>query len=166
MDKKLQDKLFKKYPELFRQKNLSMRETCMCWGLSCSAGWYTLLDNLCSWLNWNMKNNSHMFPQVEFTQIKEKFGTLRAYYTTRALTEDEYNKLKKKEVFLPKTYKEYLKSDLIRGGEEISGVVSFAEHLSGTICEICGLPGKTIEINKWWHTVCSKHEKEIRNGRK
>ena len=77
MNKGLQDKLYKKYHKIFRQKDLPMTDTCMCWGIETSDGWYWLLDNLCSQLQWDIDNNKH--PQIEATQVKEKFGTLRFY---------------------------------------------------------------------------------------
>ena len=63
--------LFNKYPSLFGQKDKSMQETCMCWGICVGDGWYDLLDTLC--------NELKVFPGLQFTQVKEKFGTLRAY---------------------------------------------------------------------------------------
>jgi hypothetical protein len=47
MDRELQQKLFDKYPKIFRQKDLSMQETAMCWGIACGNGWYDLIDALC-----------------------------------------------------------------------------------------------------------------------
>ncbi|KKL04600.1 hypothetical protein LCGC14_2614420 [marine sediment metagenome] len=72
MNSKLQMKLFKKYPKIFRQRKLSMKETCMCWGISCGNGWYTLIDSLCAAIN-NFEPSS----QIEATGVKEKFGGLR-----------------------------------------------------------------------------------------
>jgi len=77
MDLKLQRKLFKKYPKIFRQRKLSMKETCMCWGLEVGNGWYWLIDHLCYQLQWYIEHNK--YPQIEATQVKEKFGTLRFY---------------------------------------------------------------------------------------
>jgi hypothetical protein len=77
MDNKLQEKLYKKYPKIFVQKDKPMTETCMCWGLECGDGWYDLLDTLCGLIQWDIDNNGH--PQIEATQVKEKFGTLRFY---------------------------------------------------------------------------------------
>jgi len=48
MNKELQNKLYNKYPKIFRQKDLSMQETCMNWGIDCDDGWFNLLDCLCS----------------------------------------------------------------------------------------------------------------------
>jgi len=77
MKDELQKQLFEKYPRIFRQKDLSMRETCMCWGIACDDGWYWLIDHLCSQLQWDTDRNN--YPQVEAIQVKEKFGGLRFY---------------------------------------------------------------------------------------
>jgi hypothetical protein len=77
MRKELQDKLFEKYPKIFRQKNLSIKETAMCWGIDTGDGWYKIIDLLCYCLQWDIDNNK--YPQVEATQVKEKFGGLRFY---------------------------------------------------------------------------------------
>ena len=66
------DRLIKKYPKLFRQKNLSMRETCMCWGIAVGIGWLPIIEFLCETID------KHGV-ELEFTQIKEKYGTLRIY---------------------------------------------------------------------------------------
>lgn len=72
MDQKLEQKLYTKYPALFAQHKLSMQETCMCWGISTGDGWYHILDQMCQKIQETGK-------KVEFTQVKEKFGTLRVY---------------------------------------------------------------------------------------
>jgi len=81
MNSKLEHKLFKDYPKIFRQKDLPKTQTSMCWGLECGNGWYKLIDILCSQLQWDIDHNKE--PQIEATQVKEKFGTLR-FYTTGA----------------------------------------------------------------------------------
>lgn len=68
--------LLNKYPEIFRQKDLSMTQTAMCWGIDCDKGWYHIIDTLCSRLQ-RLTKEGH--PQVEFVQVKEKFGGLRVY---------------------------------------------------------------------------------------
>jgi len=78
MKVELENKLFKKYPKIFRQKNLSMNETCMCWGISTGDGWYWLIDNLCNTIQRYIDANKK--EQVEATQVKEKYGGLRFYY--------------------------------------------------------------------------------------
>lgn len=133
MKAELQNKLFEKYPKIFVQKDLSMKETSMCWGIDCGDGWYTLLDCLCFELQKLTDNGEDTYnyypfgkffanlfrngklmgrwtkkslPQIEATQIKEKFGTLRFYNSGHC---------KQAEV-----------------------LISYAETLSAQTCEICG----------------------------
>ena len=60
MKQELQDKLYKNFPKLFAQKDMDMKETCMCWGFECGNGWFTILDQLMSniqhHIDWNNKN--------------------------------------------------------------------------------------------------------------
>ena len=86
MKKELQDKLYKDYPKIFAQKDESMQVTCMCWGFECGDGWYWLLNMLCSQLQWDIDHNNE--PQIEATQVKEKFGGLR-FYTNGATDKQE-----------------------------------------------------------------------------
>ena len=77
MDTLIQNKLFEKYPKIFKQKDLPMTQTCMCWGIDCNNGWYWLIDKLCEKLQYDIDNNNQ--PQIEATQVKQKFGGLRFY---------------------------------------------------------------------------------------
>jgi len=80
MSPELQTKLFEKYPKIFRQKDLPMQQTCMCWGIQCGDGWYDLLDRLCSQIQSHVDQRNE--PQIEATQVKTKWGGLR-FYTNR-----------------------------------------------------------------------------------
>ncbi len=71
--------LLSKYPKIFRQAKDKCTETCMCWGLECSEGWFGLIDTLCELLQFDIDKNGQ--PQIEAAQVKEKFGGLR-FYTT------------------------------------------------------------------------------------
>lgn len=108
MTKELEQKLIEKYPELFVQHNLPMTQTCLCWGLECGDGWFELIDLLCHQLMQPKKQAEHTLEVAQkldhsqrgywtperleeqkaklaaivvpqFSQIKEKFGTLRIY---------------------------------------------------------------------------------------
>ena len=72
-----EQELIKKHPKLFKQKDLPMTQTAMCWGIECGPGWYSIIDELCTGLQNLTDKQGH--PQVEFTQVKEKFGSLRVY---------------------------------------------------------------------------------------
>jgi len=59
----------KKYPKIFVR----------CWP-EVGNGWCQLLDNLCEHIQSYIDNNKHLnIEQLEATQVKEKFGTLRFY---------------------------------------------------------------------------------------
>ena len=77
MTPKNTEKLYKKYPKIFKQKNDSMQKTCMCFGFACGDGWYWLIDNLCSCIQNYIDSNDR--PQVEAVQVKEKLGMLSFY---------------------------------------------------------------------------------------
>lgn len=84
MNQELDNYLCATYPKLFADRNKPMSETCMCWGFSCGDGWFNILNQLCGniqhHLNWKNKDGE-VVPQVTVNQVKEKFGTLRFYYS-------------------------------------------------------------------------------------
>lgn len=178
MRQELDKLLCEKYPKMMVNRNKNMQETCMCWGFDCGDGWYNILDQLMSniqhHIDWKEKQrkwamdynymaaqakagNFELFeetvkdlpndeykekrlaeivagdfraipasvPQVTLDQVKEKFGTLRFYYTG--------------------------------GDDEISGMVSMAESMSGVTCESCGNPGEC-RGGGWVHTYCKSCE--------
>lgn len=152
MKNELQEKLYSKYPKLFKQKNDNKTKTAMCWGIAIGDGWYDLIDNLCDYIDFHIKNND--CPQIEFSQVKQKFGTLRAYYDVAPpIKKEEWKKTKKAWI---KTYEEYLthRQHML---DKIGGAVGFAESLSGTVCEVCGSPGE-LRGRSWVSTLCEEHK--------
>jgi hypothetical protein len=128
MKQELDALLCEKYPAMMVNRNKDMKETCMCWGFECGDGWYNILNqlmgNIQHHIDWKEKQGKPV-PQVTLDQVKEKFGTLRFYYT---------------------------------GGDEyISGMVTMAEAMSGTICESCGNPGEQTH-GGWIKTICKPCE--------
>jgi len=150
MNIKLQENLFYKYPKIFRQKELTIKESCMYWGIECDDGWYNLLDHIC-WKIQDICDNGEKtyiyYPkfirfiakklgisklygywkikkvhQVEFIQVKEKFGTLRIYKM---------------------------------GGNNITDeLIEFVEVLSGSVCEYCGTMKNVSQTKGWIKTIC------------
>ncbi len=127
MKAELQNELFEKYPKIFRQKDLPMDQTCMCWGIDTGDGWYNIIDTLCRQIQWHIEHNLNKDENpetvnVEAIQVKEKFGGLRFYYSG--------------------------------GNDFISGLVDMAEGMSGRTCEDCGNPG-TQNSTGWIRTQCA-----------
>ena len=84
MNEKLDELLCQRYPKMMVNREKSMMETCMCWGFECGDGWFNILDqlmgNIQHHIDWKNKKEE-VVAQVTLDQIKEKFGTLRFYYT-------------------------------------------------------------------------------------
>lgn len=82
MSPELENKLYSSFPKLFAQKDLPKEKTCMCWGIETPDEWFDIIYSVCETLQTMTDNNkdiSDRYPQVEFTQVKEKFGSLRMY---------------------------------------------------------------------------------------
>jgi hypothetical protein len=103
MREELDKLLCEKYPKMMVNRNKGAMETCMCWGFACGDGWFNILDqlmgNIQHHIDWNLRQRQvavdynskaapesmrkvpELVPQVTLDQVKEKFGTLRFYYT-------------------------------------------------------------------------------------
>lgn len=83
MKLELQNKLFEKYPDIFKLRSLPLDQSCMCFGIECGDGWYGIIDWLCSQLS---KEGN-----VQAIQVKEKYGGLRFYVSSA--TEGQYKNI-------------------------------------------------------------------------
>ena len=121
-----QEEIFTRFPKLFSQKDLSIQESCMAWGLSHGEGWNLLIVELCEKINNHYKelaeqgmvvvpigedepenlDEDQFVYEVEFAQVKSKWYQLRIYY--------------------------------IGGDDKVRGFVDEAEAKSLEICEGCG----------------------------
>jgi len=95
-------------------------------------GWLDLLERLCADID-NLPEAKRA--GFHWIQIKEKFGVLRAYWTSGASKQDS-PELRKR----------------------IAPLISAAELASKTICSDCGAPGRLRERN-WTRTLCDLHAK-------
>ena len=84
MKQELDEYLCKVFPKIFAERNLPMQETAMCWGLECGDGWFNIINQLCQniqhHIDWKNKEKE-VVAQVVVSQLKEKYGTLRFYYS-------------------------------------------------------------------------------------
>jgi len=81
MSPELTKQLYDKFPDLFKEKDLPPEQSNMCWGFECSDGWYNIIFTLCSLIQIHQKSQKPDYKPVVVQQVKEKFGTLRFYYT-------------------------------------------------------------------------------------
>lgn len=78
--------IIEKYPNLFEnEKNKDSKTPISLFSIECNLGWYDLINNVCHAIDQHEKNiftkNNTDYEPVKFTQVKEKFGGLRIYYT-------------------------------------------------------------------------------------
>jgi hypothetical protein len=145
MRQELDRQLCEKYPAMMVNRNGAVTETCMCWGFECGDGWYNILNLLMSniqhHIDWNNKNFEKGYkqykqvPQVTLDQVKEKFGTLRFYYTGG----DEYI------------------SGMVRMAESMSGVTCEG---CGAQTKTKWPTGKNGGIGGWVRTECESCEEK------
>jgi hypothetical protein len=133
MNKELELKLVEKYPIILRDYGGDYTKTCMHFGMECGDGWYDLIDDLLGKLDYISK---HSGVQIVADQIKEKFGTLRFYYSTIIKTDFNVEPIVDK---------------------IIDDLVSHAESKSKYTCEITGERGALCSRNGWLRTL-SKDE--------
>ena len=74
MKKELEEKLYKEFPQFFKDHDKSAQETAMCWGCQCDDGWYDLIRETCLELS-----NLDLPEEFTFNTVKQKFGRLLIY---------------------------------------------------------------------------------------
>jgi len=87
-----EEEIFKKYPALYKEKDLPMQETCMCWGLEVPESWLPVIDMLSEALTYTYRRyteNGHYRPVFIAEQVKSKFNELRFYYKVELDIEGE-----------------------------------------------------------------------------
>ena len=87
MREELENQLREKYPPILNAEESRF------YGFECGEGWYDIIDTMCGliqhkidWNNAEGKFHHHKplnprIPQVVAAQVKEKFGSLRFYYS-------------------------------------------------------------------------------------
>ena len=165
-DAKYGEEFMSRFPILFQHCNKSMRETCMCWGISAPTGWYYILEQLCTVLEfYNMEFKDKYGVAIVADQVKEKFGTLRFYYTVLTvdkdgmvvsrLANDESDATNENRRRIATSYLEMIADQYI--GE--------AEDLTGNTCAKCGVPldeKNKVETQGWITYICKECDRKIR----
>lgn len=145
MHKLLDEYICKKYPKIFADRHKPMTETCMCWGLDVGNGWLYLIDTLCSRIQSHIDSNNESIDKGYTTSTRNKIPQVVA--------------LQVKEKFSG------LRFYYSGGDDYIRGIIDFAEELSYSICESCGMMNEEVGRNpQGWHvTTCRTHARNIEN---
>ena len=153
------EKFMSRFPILFQNRNKSMQETCMCWGIECPVGWWHILDQLCTYLEFhNMQFSRDYGIAVVADQVKEKFGTLRFYFSicpvdmdTGMVVNEQENlgEAAKNRIEIARNYLDILADEAI----------AEAESMTEDTCADCGIPltdENRIETEGWITFICDE----------
>ena len=147
-----------RFPILFQNRTKPMTETCICFGIECPIGWYHILEQLCTVLEfYNMEFTKNYGIAIVADQVKEKFGTLRFYYTVRdvdgngmAVNDiDELSEADENRKYIAKEHLEMLADQIINE----------AEDLTYDTCAKCGIPldkNNKVETKGWIIYLCKE----------
>lgn len=128
MTEELELKLVAKYPKILKNHGGDMMKTCMHWGMEHGDGWYDLLDEGMEQIQYFCD----LCPsgiQLVADQIKEKFGTLRFYYSIENATSKIESAI-------------------------LDNLVICLENRSSRICEVSGKSGYMCRKGGWYRTLC------------
>ena len=178
MKKELDELLCKKYPKMMVNRNKNMQETAMCWGFDCGDGWFNILNqlmgNIQHHIDWKEKQRKWAIDYNEMA-AQAKAGNFDLFEeTTKAQPNDEYKEKRLAEIVagdfrevpesIPQVTLDQVKEKFgtLRfyysgGDDDISGMVSLAESMTGVTCESCGNPGES-RGGGWIHTYCTPCE--------
>ncbi len=76
MPRKREQEIVDRFPQYFPDFMGDPGKTCLAWGLAIGSGWLDRFEKLCEDIQ-----AAEPGPEFAFTQVKEKFGGLRAYFT-------------------------------------------------------------------------------------
>lgn len=96
-------------------------------GCECGDGWYEILYQMCVRIQ-KAYADVGITPDIVMLQIKEKYGTLRVYWSA----ENGDQRLHK----------------------TLDSIIQEAEKASASVCEICGKPGELRCDRSWIQTLC------------
>lgn len=125
----LQNDLASRFPMILRDFGGDPAKTCMAWGIECGDGWHALLSSAMEKIQFVCDASAASGHPVQLvaTQVKEKFGTLRFYYSVEG-------------------------SHPV-ASRVIEDIISSAESASASVCEETGRRGELCERGGWYRTL-------------
>jgi len=130
MDENREKELTARFPQILRDMGGDPKSTCMAWGLECGPGWFGLLSSALEKIQLvcDLSTQAGVPVQLVANQVKEKFGTLRFYYSVEG------------------------GSPVVVG--VLEDIVSAAENESSRTCEDTGDRGDLCIRGGWYRTLC------------
>lgn len=165
MRKQLELKLVEKYPEIFRDYNGNIQETCMAWGMECGDGWYHIINDLCATITAQLRYAKYRKQQIENDLAVEDKSNWPEWLKNSITPEklDEINKeieeeIQKVPVAVQVKEKYGTLRFYINGGTDAQhALISMAERMSEHTCEVCGDTNARTWHEGWHKTLCMEH---------
>jgi hypothetical protein len=166
MREELDKQLCEKYPQIFKNRFGSPKETLMCFGFECGDGWYNIIDILCGKLT-----SEYRSAKGQYEYIKDKVnqptygfkdnGDPVGKIITQELIDERKAKMDEEALKVPVAVQIKEKFGGLRfyvhaATDKHYNYISFAESMSYRTCEECGAPGKTY-TDGWHKTLCDIH---------
>lgn len=185
MNSDLEQKLYIKYPKLFKERNLPPAHTCMSFGLECSDGWYNIIDRMCfviqNYIDQRRASISSIkrFNRALKAAVNGNDKSLRSFYSKSGYKEEKLDEivnttikrnLPRESINNEDSPKQLMYTQIKEkfgalrvyssGGDAYcSGIIGMAESMSRSVCERCGNPGK-LSGTSWLRTICDKCEQQ------
>lgn len=183
MDSKLDKALCEKYPKIFCNRHSSPQETLMCFGFECGDGWYTILNNLCRAIQRRVDSSRRSrCAALKYNRALKRAISLndasplvKYFCGDKPVSDWDIKSAKeqlRKETYrvvndaCPQVVAVQVKEKFgglrfyYQGGDDyVYGLVTFAEMMSESTCEVCGDAGKS-RGGPWVVTACDKHAKD------
>ena len=147
----------------------------MCWGIECPKGWYHILEQLCTVLEFNnMEFVKKYNLAIVADQVKEKFGTLRFYFSIRTVDDDGVviNNVDENGDLVSDKLTHRLDENTHRIVADYLDMladkyIAEAEEMTADTCARCGVPldkDNKVETDGWITYLCKHCDEKIRNG--
>lgn len=156
-----------RFPILFQNKDKSDREICMCRGIECPKGWYYILEQLCTELEYsNLESVAKWGMAIVAEQVKEKFGTLRFYFDVRNVDINGKINFEHKNEILDDVHSKIVHDHLYMFAQNL---IEEAEHMTEETCADCGEPltsDNKVETKGWISYICKECNEKRENYRR
>jgi hypothetical protein len=178
MKKELDEALCKKYPKIFRHRHTSVKYSCMGWGLEVGDGWYDIIDNACSLIQWHIDESrktrarylkrkraivkstiDNLEPLIKYLSNGDDHTTWAIESASVIFCQIHEEKLACPQVTALQVKEKYgtLRFYINGGDDYTNGIIDFVERMSGKICDVCGDKAVMRNNHGWYSTRCEKH---------
>lgn len=157
MKAELENKLIRKYPEVFRHTRGDPTKTAMAWGLEVGDGWYGVIDCLCYQLVRRLRQAQGKLDYLLEREGKEINGEV----VDRERIDRQIAKVEEELALVPVAEQVKEKFGALRfyartHTSEQRAMIDMASAMSERICEDCGAVGMRYSIG-WMRTLCPEH---------